>query len=81
MKKGKKKRKKREGKKKDTRTASSRIVTIEVEESSNKTESSTQDVEVIEPSEAWTENKRKASWVDRIKTIGKNAILQSYYTT
>ena len=54
---------------------------IEVGDSSDKTETPTQGVEVSQPVEVWTEQERKASWVDRIKTIGKNAILQSYYTT
>ena len=74
----KKKRKKCEGKKKDTGTATSRIRIIVVGECF---ETSTQDVEVSQTIGGWREQERKASWVDRIKTIGKNAILQSYYTT
>ena len=69
-KKGKKKRKKRKGGKKDTGTAASRIEIIVVEESFDKTETST-DVDVSQPIEGWTEQERKARWVDRIKTIGK----------
>ena len=61
----------REEEKKDTGTATSRIGTIVVEESSVKTETSTQDVEASQPVEGWTEQERKVSWVDRIKTIGK----------
>ena len=48
-----------------------RIRTIVVEESSEKTETETQDVELSQPVEGWTEQERKASWVDWIKTIGK----------
>ena len=68
-KKGKGKRKKREGEKKDTGTATSRIEILVVEERSDKTETSTQDV--IEPFEGWTEPERKVNWVDQIKTIGE----------
>ena len=77
--KGKKKRKKRKGEKKDTGTATIGIIVVEA--TSDKTETSTQDVEVSQTIGGWREQERKASWVDRIKTIGKNAILQSYYTT
>ena len=65
-------------------TAMSRIGAISLGESSDKTETSTQDVEdveEIEPIDAWPEQGRNVSWVDRIKTIGKNAIFQLYYTT
>ena len=68
-KKGKKKGKKRKGEKKDTGTAT--IGIIVVEESSGKPENSIQDVEVCQPVEGWTEQERKVSWVDRIKTIGE----------
>ena len=64
----KKKRKKCEGKKKDTRTATSRIRIVVVGECF---ETSTQDVEVSQTIGDWTGQERKASWVDRIKTIGK----------
>ena len=56
-------------KEEETKPATSRIGTIVVEESSEKT--STQDVEVNQPFEGWSEQERKVSWVDRIKTIGK----------
>ena len=59
-----------EEKKEDTETATSRIGIIEVE-SSEKNETATQDLEVSQPVEGWTEQERKVSWVDRIKTIGK----------
>ena len=75
-KKRKKQRKKCEGKKKDTGTSRIRIIVV-----GECFETSTQDVEVSQTIGGWTEQERKASWVDRIKTIGKNAILQSYYTT
>ena len=68
-------------KEEETKSATCRIGTIVVEESSDKAETSSQDVEVSQAIDAWPEQGRKASWVDRIKTIGKNAILQSYYTT
>ena len=62
-----------------------RIRTIVVEESSEKTEteSETQDVELSQPVEGWTEQERKASWVDWIKTIGKidNVVLIFYHLT
>ena len=74
-KKRKKKKKKREGKREDTGTTKSRIGFIVVEESF---ETSTQDVVVSQTIGGWTEQERKVSWVDRIKTIGKNTILQSY---
>ena len=80
-KKGKKKRKKEKGKKKDIGSATSRIGIIVVEESSDKTETSTQDVEVGQSIETFTEQERKASWVDRIKTIGKYSILCFYFST
>ena len=70
-KKGKGKRKKREGEKKDTGTVTSRIEILVVEERSDKTETSTQDVEISQPIEGWSEQERKVSWVDWIKTIGK----------
>ena len=44
---------------------------IGVGDNSDKTETPTPDVEVSQPVEAWTEQERKVSWVDRIKTIGK----------
>ena len=56
-------------KEEETKSAAPRIGTIAVEESSEKTE--TQDVELSQPVEGWTEQERKASWVDWIKTIGK----------
>ena len=56
---------------KEEETATPRIRTIVVEESSEKTETETQDVELSQPVEGWTEQERKASWVDWIKTIGK----------
>ena len=74
-KKRKKKRKKCERKKKDTGTATSRISIIVVGECF---ETSTQDVEVSQTIGGWTEQERKVSWVDRIKTIGK---MHSQYTT
>lgn len=61
----------REEEEKDTETATDRIGIIEIEDISDKTETSTQDIEVIEPIEGWSEQERKVSWVDRIKTIGK----------
>ena len=67
-------------KEEETKSATCRIGTIVVEESSDKTETPTQDVEVSQPVEGWTEQERKVSLVDRIKTIGKNAILELYYT-
>ena len=80
-KKRKKKRKKRKGGKKDTGTATGTIGILIIEESSKKIETSTQDVEVSQPIEALTEQERKASWMDRIKTIGKYSILYSYFST
>ena len=71
----------REEETKYTGTATSRIGTIVVEESSDKTETSTQDVEVSQPAEGWTEQERKVIWVDRVKTIGKYSILYLYFTT
>ena len=53
-------------KEEEIETASCKIRTIEVEESSGKTETSSQDAE-----EGWSEQEGKVSWVDRIKTIGK----------
>ena len=64
----------REEETKDTGSATSRIGIIEVESSENP-ETATHDVEVSHPIEGCTEQERKVSWVDRIKTIGKNAIL------
>ena len=61
----------REEEEKDTETATSRIGIIVAGESSNKTETSTQDVEVGQPIEGWSEQERKVNWVDWIKTIGK----------
>ena len=72
-KKGKKKRKKRKGEKKDPGTVTIKI--IAVEESSDKTETSTQDVEVSQPIEGWSEQERKVSWVDRIKIIGTKSYI------
>ena len=68
-------------KEKDIEKATNRVGTIALGEISDKTETSTQDVEVFEPIDAWPEQESNVNWVDRIKTIGKNAILQSYYTT
>ena len=51
--------------------ATSMVGTIVAEESSDKTETPTQDVDVSQPVESWPEQERKVSWVDRIKTIGK----------
>ena len=58
-------------KEEETKSSTPRIRTIVVEESSEKTETETQDVELSQPVEGWTEQERKASWVDWIKTIGK----------
>ena len=58
-------------KEEETKPATSRIGTIVVEESSEKT--STQDVEVNQPFEGWSEQERKVNWVDWIKTIGKQS--------
>ena len=55
----------------ETEPASYKIRTIVVEESSVKTETSSQDVEVSRAIEGWPEQERKASLVDWIKTIGK----------
>ena len=44
-------------------TATTRIESIEVEESSDKT--------VSQPVKVWSEQERKVSWIVRIKTIGK----------
>ena len=52
-------------------TASYKNRTIVVGKSSDKSETSSEDVEVSQPSEGWTEQGRKVSLVDRIKTIGK----------
>ena len=48
-----------------------RIGIIALGESSDKTENSTEDVEVSQPIEGWPEQERKVSRVDRIKAIGK----------
>ena len=45
-------------------TATSRIETIEVEES--------------QPVEVWSEQKRKVSWIDWIKTIGKQNCIYTF---
>ena len=58
-------------KEKDVEKATNRVGTIALGEISDKTETSTQDVEMGQPIEGWTEQERKVSWVDRIKTIGK----------
>ena len=47
-------------------TATSRIETIEVEES--------------QPVEVWSEQKRKVSWIDWIKTIGKQNCIYTFPT-
>ena len=52
-------------------TASYKNRTIVVGKSSDKSDTSSEDVEVSQPSEGWTEQGRKVSLVDRIKTIGK----------
>ena len=52
-------------------TASYKNRTIVVGKSSDKSETSSEDVEVSQPSEGWTEQGRKVSLVDRIKKIGK----------
>ena len=52
-------------------TASYKNRTIVVGKSSDKSETSSEDVDVSQPSEGWTEQGRKVSLVDRIKTIGK----------
>ena len=68
-------------KEEETKSATCRIGTIVVEESSEKTETETQDVDLSQPVEVWTKQERKASWVDWIKTIGKidNILLILYY--
>ena len=35
------------------------------------TKTSTEDVEAGQPIQAWSDQERKVSWLDRIKTIGK----------
>ena len=70
-------------KEEETKSATCRIGTIVVEESSEKTETSTQEVEVSQPVEGWTEQERKVSFVDWIKTIGKQCniyILPTFIT-
>ena len=58
-------------KEEDTGTLSNKIRTIVVEECSDKTETSSEDVEVDQPIDAWPDQKKKLSWVDWIKTFGK----------
>ena len=58
----------------DLGTAKSRIVTIEVGESSEKAETPTPDLEVSQPVEVWSKQERKVSWVDQMKTIGRKLI-------
>ena len=58
-------------KEEDTGTLSNKIRTIVVEGCSDKTETSSEDVEVDQPMDAWPDQKKKLSWVDWIKTIGK----------
>ena len=58
-------------KEKQTETSAGMIGTFVIEESSDKTETPTQDVDVSQPVESWPEQERKVSLVDRIKTIGK----------
>ena len=54
-----------------TETATCRVGTIALGESSDKEKTSTEDVEVSQAIEAWTGLEKKESWVDRIKTMGK----------
>ena len=56
---------------KEEETASYKNRTIVVGKSSDKSDTSSEDVEVSQPSEGWTEQGRKVSLVDRIKKIGK----------
>ena len=58
-------------KEEETKSATPRIGIIVVEESSEETKTSTQDNEVGQPIEGWSEQERKVSWVDRINVIGK----------
>ena len=62
----------------ETETGNCKIGTILVGESSEEME--TQDVEVSLPVEAWQEQEKKVSWVDRIKTIGKYLKLHFIFT-
>ena len=55
----------------DIETTTNRVGTIVVEESPDKTKTSTEDVEVSQPIEGWPDQELKVGWVDRIKTIGK----------
>ena len=52
-------------------TAMSRIGITSSGKSSDKTKTSTEDVEVSQTIEGWPEQERKVSWADRIKIIGK----------
>ena len=71
-------------KQEDIETATCSVGTIVVEESSDKTKTTTEDVEVSQTIEGWPEQERKVSLVDRIKAIGKIqywiCILQTFNT-
>ena len=58
-------------KEEDIEKVTCRVGTIAYGESSDKTKTSNEDVEMSHTIEGWSEKERKVSWVDRIKTIGK----------
>ena len=80
-------------KEEETETAACRIGTIVDADSSGIVETSTQDaefgqhpieistqdVEVNQVVEVWPDQERKVCWVDRIKIIGENAIVFTFY--